>query len=179
MFSVSLLGFEAWLGGQPSSLNHTNQKDDYRQHQQNVNESPKSVRTDHSQEPQHDKNYADCPKHLAPLFHDGDVSVVAFQTRRPRKRQERCWPTRDHTRNILGAGEESGCAISNITPFCFPRKSILVRPSTSLRNTKAANQLNALREPANCFSWRKLPPQSWRECPRCSCLHRYPQCLPE
>src|SRR5260370_13053391 len=58
------------LLNRPSPLNHSDQHNDDRQYQQNVNKSTERVRAHHSQEPQNHQDYRDCPKqiHFSLLF---------------------------------------------------------------------------------------------------------------
>jgi hypothetical protein len=48
----------------PSPLNHSDQHNDDRQHQQDVNESTERVRAHHSQQPQNHQDYRYCPKQI-------------------------------------------------------------------------------------------------------------------
>jgi hypothetical protein len=62
-----------------SALQHPNQQDHDRQHQQNVDESTHRVRGDDPQQPQNHQDHKDCPKHVCPFFL---LSCAASQTNR-------------------------------------------------------------------------------------------------
>jgi hypothetical protein len=51
-----------------SSLDDSHQDGNNRQNEQNVNESPKGVRTDHPEEPENQQNDSDGPQHVSVPF---------------------------------------------------------------------------------------------------------------
>jgi hypothetical protein len=49
-------------------LDHADQDDYDRQHEEQVNEAPQRVRTHHTESPQYEQNYRDCPEHCETRF---------------------------------------------------------------------------------------------------------------